>query len=390
MVTDQSNPTVRRYVELDALRGVAAVVVMCHHFFRLWTGTPHARWAERLFTATPLRLLVAGRAAVVLFFLLSGFVLSLPRLRGTERSYGPYLVKRVCRIYLPYLVALALAVLGCARWHGAREFGGWFALTWYEAPRWRLVLAHVLFLGDYHNTAYNTAFWSLIQEMRISLVFPALFLLVTRLPLRWALVLPPVLMVVTSVGEQKTSFPEQALWTVNYAGAFVYGILLARHKDQLEGWLAGLSRRGYGLFATVAVLLFLIPDRAGRGMLGLGAPAVDLVMMWGGAGLMLVVLSHRGVLRLFRSHALELLGRCSYSVYLLHGTVLFTLVYVFGQRVGVGLLLLPYFAITLVAGWAMYWVVEVPSMQLGRRLARAMERERAAALPTAASVESRT
>lgn len=390
MVTNQSSSSVKRYVELDALRGVAAVVVMLHHFFRLWTGTPHARWTERLFTATPLRLLVAGRASVVLFFLLSGFVLSLPRLRGTERSYGPYLVKRVCRIYLPYLVALGLAVLGCARWHGATEFGGWFSLTWYQPPTLRLVVQHVLFLGDYHNTAYNTAFWSLIQEMRISLVFPALFLLVRRLPLRWALVLSPALMVLTSVGQQKTTIPEQVLWTVNYTGAFVYGILLARYKDALEQGLTGLSKRGYALFAMASLLLFMIPDRAGQMMPGLGAPAVDLVMMWGGAGLILIALSHRAVLRVLRSRALEKLGRCSYSVYLLHGTVLFTLVYLFGQKVGVLPLLLPYFVITLACGWGMYWAVEVPSMHLGRQLARALDSRPAASAGTPVNAGSRT
>lgn len=369
MVTDQSSGTVRRYIELDALRGVAAFIVMLYHFFRLWTGTPHSRSVERLFTATPLRLLVAGRASVVLFFVLSGFVLSLPRILGVEPGYRGYLLKRVCRIYLPYLFALGLAVLVCARWHGATEFGGWFALTWYEAPRWRLVLAHVLFLGSYDDTAYNTAFWSLVQEMRISLVFPVLFWWVTRLGWRWALVVPPVLTVVTGVVLATTGVPEKGMWTLNYTGAFIYGILLARHKDALELWLGNLGRGAYAVFATVAVLLFLVPDRASRMMLGLGPPAVDLIMMWGAAGIMLLAMSHEHVLRLLRGRWLQRLGRMSYSLYLLHGTVLFTLVYVFGARYGVLVLLTPYILLTLLAGWPMYWLVERPAMMLGRRLA---------------------
>ena len=369
MVTDQSSGTVRRYVELDALRGVAAFVVMLYHFFRLWTGTPHVRWVERLFTATPLRLLVAGRAAVVLFFLLSGFVLSLPRLHATEPSYSRYLLKRICRIYLPYLFALALAVLGCARWHGATDFGGWFALTWYEAPRWPLVLAHILFLGNYDNSAYNTAFWSLVQEMRISILFPVLYWLVARLGWRLALLLPPLLTVLTGVILATTSVPEKVMWTVNYSGAFVYGILLARHKDALEQWLGSLGRSAYAAFVILALLLFMVPDRASRLMLGLGPPAVDLVMMGGGAGILLLALSHRHVLRLLRGRLLQGLGRMSYSIYLLHGTVLFALVYMFGARYGVLPLLVPYLVLTVFAGWAMFRVVERPSMRLGRRLA---------------------
>ncbi len=376
MVTDQSSRSVRRYVELDALRGVAAFIVMLYHFFRLWTGTSHMRWVERLFTATPLRLLVAGRASVVLFFLLSGFVLSLPRLGGMERGYGRYLLKRICRIYLPYLFALALALVGCARWHGAMMFGGWFALTWNEAPHWPLVLAHLLFLGSYDDAAYNTAFWSLVQEMRISIIFPLLFWIVARLGWRWSLVLPPMLTVVTGVVLATTGVPEKVMWTVNYAGAFLYGILLARREEELERWLGGLGRGAYASFATVALLLFLVPDRASRVMLGLGSPAVDLVMMWGAAGIVLLAMSHRHVLRLLRGRLLQALGRMSYSVYLLHGTVLFTLVYLFGERYGVLVLLVPYLLITLLAGRVMFWIVERPSMMLGRRLARLPAKQR--------------
>lgn len=370
MVTHRQSGTVRRYPELDALRGVAALVVMLYHFFRLWTGTPHSRWVERMFTATPLRLLVSGRAAVVLFFVLSGFVLSLPRIAGVERAYRGYIVKRVCRIYWPYLFALGLAVLGCARWHGATEFGGWFALTWYEAPQWRLVLAHVLFLGNYDDSAYNTAFWSLVQEMRISLVFPLLFWLVARLGWRWSVVLPPVLTVITGVVLEAGAAPEKVMWTVNYTGAFVYGILLARNKDALERWLGGLGRGAYVGFAALSLLLFLVPDRMSRAMVGVGPPGVDLVMMWGAAGVLLLAMSHRHAVRLLRGRLLQGLGRMSYSVYLLHGTVLFALVYMFGARFGVVVLLPPYLVLTLLGGWAMFWAVERPSMMLGRRLAR--------------------
>ena len=137
----------------------------------------------------------------------------------------------------------------------------------------------------------------------------------------------------------------------------------------MSGWL-WLDRGAYAVFATVSLLLFMVPDRASRVLLGLGPPAVDLVMMWGGAGILLLALSHRHVLRLLRGRALQALGRMSYSVYLLHGTVLFTLVYLFGARYGVLVLLGPYLLLTLLAGWAMFCAVERPAMRLGRRLAR--------------------
>ena len=74
----------------------------------------------------------------MLFFLLSGFVLSVPYLRGKGQAYPVYLIRRILRIYAPYLAALALAVAGAppgmGRWDWAsgqlepglpRSIGSW-------------------------------------------------------------------------------------------------------------------------------------------------------------------------------------------------------------------------------------------------------------------------
>ena len=66
-----------------------------------------APWAWLRYT--PLRLLVDGEAAVILFFVLSGYVLALPFIAGTQLTYGRYLVKRICRIWLPFAAAILLA-----------------------------------------------------------------------------------------------------------------------------------------------------------------------------------------------------------------------------------------------------------------------------------------
>src|SRR5215469_5549046 len=89
----------QRFDELDSLRGIAAAMVALSHFFGATnsTGKP-----ENL-----LRILVYpfknGEAAVALFFLLSGLVLSLPIWRGKPQNYSTFILRRICRIYLPYL-----------------------------------------------------------------------------------------------------------------------------------------------------------------------------------------------------------------------------------------------------------------------------------------------
>ena len=58
-----------------------------------------------------------GQAAVSLFFVLSGFVLSLRFFREAQEPdlrnfrFMPYLWARICRLWLPYLAVFAVAAL---------------------------------------------------------------------------------------------------------------------------------------------------------------------------------------------------------------------------------------------------------------------------------------
>ena len=97
--------------QLDSVRGFAAVYVFVHHA-RLW---PNSGFGS---------LFYLGQEAVILFFLLSGFVIYFstnadPRNTPTVKTY---LVHRLRRIYPIMLFALALAFLGaCIRAHAVVE-----------------------------------------------------------------------------------------------------------------------------------------------------------------------------------------------------------------------------------------------------------------------------
>jgi Acyltransferase family len=114
--------TGRRIVALDGLRGVAAIMVLLHHALLMLPQFADYEWYSRLsarlslgeflLLRTPLRLVWAGQERAIMFFVLSGFVLSLPWLNGKPQSYGRFLLGRFCRIYPPYLAAMTLAALG--------------------------------------------------------------------------------------------------------------------------------------------------------------------------------------------------------------------------------------------------------------------------------------
>jgi peptidoglycan/LPS O-acetylase OafA/YrhL len=83
---------------LEAIRGAAALYVVAHHAAALngWTG--------------PLKAVTAfGQEAVIVFFVLSGFVVALAQERTSQPEFAAYLRRRAVRIFPIYLLAIALA-----------------------------------------------------------------------------------------------------------------------------------------------------------------------------------------------------------------------------------------------------------------------------------------
>src|SRR5688572_30321030 len=96
-----------RLTSLDGLRGIAALAVVFNHIFLVIAPGQAPWWMDY----TPLYYFFAGRKAVILFFILSGFVLALPYIHGTPPRYREYLIRRFCRIYLPFAAAICLSAL---------------------------------------------------------------------------------------------------------------------------------------------------------------------------------------------------------------------------------------------------------------------------------------
>src|ERR1700749_4209502 len=103
-----SKPSEHRYRQLDSLRGLAALSVFLAHFISLKIAAPLLNTLHQ----TPLGILCNGTAALMLFCVLSGFVLSLP-FENKARPLKPteFFIKRIVRIYPAYIFAILLAVV---------------------------------------------------------------------------------------------------------------------------------------------------------------------------------------------------------------------------------------------------------------------------------------
>jgi peptidoglycan/LPS O-acetylase OafA/YrhL len=70
-----------------------------------------------------------GHSALPLFFMLSGFVLALPAVNNKAQAYPVFITRRAFRLYVPYVVALAIAVLCNSLWHGPLALTSWVNQT---------------------------------------------------------------------------------------------------------------------------------------------------------------------------------------------------------------------------------------------------------------------
>jgi peptidoglycan/LPS O-acetylase OafA/YrhL len=376
-VTD-APPKQARFVELDSLRGLAALAVVLHHLRLLWEG-------ETQPASTMLRALLSvvnplGNGAVILFFVLSGFVLSLPMLSGRPQTYLTFVVRRVFRIYLPYLAALAASVGGAYWLHGMDTRNTWWHFFWSEPVNWQLVWQHVRFLGVYDTRQFNSPIWSLVHEMRISLIFPFLCALVLRFSSNWSLVIGFGLTVAAGIMEKP---PFQLDWqfaeSIHIAGLFVLGTLLARERVRLGGWFLSKPLRFVAVLISAGVAGLSLYLFAGLRLLGFFAglfpDALTCTRHWFAAivagGLMIISISSVSWKRALSLPPMRFLGEVSYSLYLWHFVVMLYCVHLLYGKVPLWSILCLSLALSLLVAWWSYRWIEVPSMNAGRRLSNA-------------------
>lgn len=164
------------------MRGIAALGVVIYHCYM--TLTPQGQHQFEAFTSgTPLAILLLGRPFVILFFVLSGFALASALLSETGFYVRGYLIKRILRIYLPYVAAVGLSVLIylLVQPRTIYVMSGWFNSTWGLGIPAHVVLSHLLMTGVPAGSTLDNVNWSLVFELRISLIFPIIVLSILRL-----------------------------------------------------------------------------------------------------------------------------------------------------------------------------------------------------------------
>jgi peptidoglycan/LPS O-acetylase OafA/YrhL len=376
--------TTRRLAELDALRGIAALVVVATHVIATATSEEfhigRDNLLHRFFTEPrlwlelpPVRILLAGHAAVAVFFVLSGFVLTLPMLNNRQPTYLRFLIKRFFRIYVPFAVAIGLAALACAmlRPRAIPELNSWFNLFWREPVTVSLVLSHLTMSGS--HILLDAPMWSLIHEVRISVIFPLVALIVIRLP-KSAIIfcfMLTCLIIATDPsrllhgvpGEDTAHIVDSMRDTLSVGIYFVLGISLAANIVAVKSAIASFNALGTMALWAISILLLQVPLRI---------PLCDLIYFPIGSVLLVTLCLSSPRAQVILNHAFFYwLGRISFSLYLVHFVVLLSMVHLLHNKLPIWLILCGVIPSCLIAAEIMYRVIELPAQKFGKRLSRA-------------------
>ena len=364
-------PSTHRLDHLDAVRGLAAIAVVCTHYTSAY-GVPYTPW---LLMSTPLRAWFDGLSAVSLFFVLSGLVLSIRHFRDTPHprlvgfDYVGFLIGRACRIGLPYWAVLALSAglwhLSAVNIHGGPPVTPWTSNLWRDAPTVAGVIrqANLLSLATHFSLVPQA--WTLAIEVILSALVPVAVLVAAR-GTGWLLGATAVACLMGGLNE--------------YALHFAVGVALAKHYRAAVAWLEPRSAARAGL-AVAGWVAYTWRDLAvSRGGLHLGH-VDDYASGLGAAILLMTGSASPGLRRWLAQGITHRIGRASYSLYLSHFLVLLCLsprlmafltrhLHVWVATWGVGLVVT--IATSVALAEVVYWTVEVPSMAIGKRAATAV------------------
>lgn len=370
-----------RYEEFDSLRGLAALIVLIGHYLMVYPSYANYQYGSNssyiiyLFKETPLRLFFSsGNESVILFFVLSGFVLYLS-VNSAKFHYSTYLIKRVFRIYLPYLVAISIAILAkmLLSQIDLPFITDWFNKSWTGPDTPSLLIEHLLFIGQYNTDAYNNVIWSLVHEMRISIIFPLLIFLFIRKKLKdsllWLFVLifsSTIFLFLFGSGGDITSI----LLSFHYCTLFLMGAIIAKYRHGLFSYTLKMKKTVKIALLLGAIICFMYEGIIGEVDFLNNYIFRDYVVSFGVCIFIFMSVSSQKVSKILRSRMLTLLGKISYSLYLYHLISLFSLMYLFYNKLPTSLILIFSFFFSFLLSTASYLLVEKPCMRLGTYITR--------------------
>ena len=354
---------------LDSIRGLAALTVINEHFVIAYGLPCKDALCQQILDYSPLHIWWDGGAAVSLFFVLSGFVLSLKYFRSgpsidlNNLQLLPYIVGRLFRIWLPYI---ALVIGSCFLYRYIFDASviktvlpstDWINNLWRSHPLSFIDVLHESFLLKLPPVVVLLPqAWTLSIELALSLLLPIGLLLVEK-GTTWLVFFTLLLVFLLGVSP--------------FLIHFLAGLMLARYATHI---VAYLSQRPWvrRVVLLAGLLLYTSGDTLPKSV---GETFVWLSSGLGASLIIMVALSSIRTQAALSNTLLHQMGKVSYSAYLIHIAVLIcvtptllsglALLTVNTWALWLGSWVLTVIIVQWIA-WLLYYALEMPSIKLGR------------------------
>jgi len=339
-----------KFYAIDSLRGIAALMVIFQHFWEMNHISD-----ERL---RPWLFFCAGHEAVILFFVLSGFVLSHQLREFQLKQYKSFLTKRFIRIYPVYYVSIVLSVViffYLNSYHRSSLSGlglsDWFYI-WSRTSFDFTFFSGTLTLLAHCGNSLNLSVWTLFYEMWLSLFFP-IFILILRPQSGRLFILFLIMLSSLSYYLWSNGSLLQNDWCgiVYYSWYFILGALLYKWRDQAVCiWLGknGILLIGLALYFSNYLFFGKITSRL-----------LHEIIIAFGSSLIIISAIHNNQFKNKLAHFIvQFYGRISYSLYLVHLSVLYLVTYLLADSYGILVSKFVTIILATLIAWSSYWLIE--------------------------------
>ena len=340
-----------RYVGIDGIRGYLAFGVFVHHYIIQWFFMRHEHLASPPLSFEN----ELGKGAVAVFFMITAFLFwgRAHAKRGIEpKSFFTSRLFRIYPLYLAFVLSLFAAVGYQSNWSAAepasaiaKEFFKW-------------VFFHMTIINRDPDKSFGGVAWTLLYEAWFYLSLPLLAVVVFRKTASWKKAL--------SIGIVAALFLVNHL-QIGVCAAFLGGITAVYWR---------LDRRRIKVAESRTASLIALACLAGVGLFiydPFNPAGIALLTVF-----FVAISSGNTLFGLLKMPAARWMGEISYSIYLLHGIVLWVVLAIVCPHIpgfhpsytwlaATGIVMTP---IVVLVSSASYLAIERPFIAIGHQLSK--------------------
>lgn len=331
---------------LDSSRGLAALVVLLSHFQLTLLPQLNHSWLMK----TPFHLMLDGTSAILYFFILSGFVLTLSIKSDEKISIGNYvkfIILRIFRIYPAFIFTLLITYVVIHNIEAGPTT--WLSQYWKTQHDFHSLVNQAVLIVRLPNDPLLRLIpqdWTLSIEIAISMFLP---LLVFTFRKKSTFFLIVIYLLV------------QFLKIDPFIFDFSLGIFMACNLEALKNkW----ANNKYKIYLLGFALLLMCADFAFPDLMKVTDTILIHHKSWGLAIILWAIISSVKIQRFLKFKPMIFLGKISYSFYLLHFIILFIMLRFF--TLNTAAFLIVYLIITVLISSLTYYLIENPSNKISR------------------------